>query len=133
MDIQKVAAARACLAAAEHNTLHFPEIVGRLMAAGFEGYAIDLRRAAATYYLPDGESLDLPIPPLKAPVAAVFDPGALRTAIREAQEDAPGYSYAGFRRKAATAGCASYVVSFPGRRVVYIGRAADTHVELFPA
>ena len=30
------------------------------------------------------------------------------------------------------AGCAGYIVSFLGRRVLYIGRTAETHVELFP-
>jgi hypothetical protein len=29
-------------------------------------------------------------------------------------------------------GCAGYLVSFPGRRVVYFGRAAEFHVERFP-
>ena len=30
------------------------------MQAGFEAYAIDFRRATATYYLPDGDSIVLP-------------------------------------------------------------------------
>ena len=30
------------------------------------------------------------------------------------------------------AGCAGYLVSFPGRRVLYWGRTAHTHVEMFP-
>jgi hypothetical protein len=30
------------------------------------------------------------------------------------------------------AGCAGYIVSFLGRRVVYFGRTAETHVEHFP-
>jgi len=33
-------------------------------------------------------------------------------------------------RKAA--GCAGYLVSFLGRRVLYFGRSAGTHVEHFP-
>jgi uncharacterized protein YbcV (DUF1398 family) len=44
----------------------------------------------------------------------------------------PGYTYLGFCKKAALAGCAGYVVSFSGRRVLYIGRTAETHVEHFP-
>lgn len=31
------------------------------------------------------------------------------------------------------AGCAGYLVSLPGRRVVYYGRTGETHVELIPA
>jgi uncharacterized protein YbcV (DUF1398 family) len=53
-------------------------------------------------------------------------------AIREAQALAPGYTYRGFCAKVARAGCAGYLVSFPGRRVLYYGRSAETHTELFP-
>ena len=34
--------------------------------------------------------------------------------------------------RAKRAGCAGYLVSFPGRRAVYFGRTGETHVELFP-
>ncbi len=44
----------------------------------------------------------------------------------------PGYTYKGFCRKVAAAGCAGYIVSFSGRRALDIGRTAETHVELFP-
>ncbi|WP_454914823.1 DUF1398 domain-containing protein [Xanthobacter sediminis] len=131
MDVQHIEAARACLAGAWENTMTFPQIVGALMAAGFEGYAVDFRRATATCYRPDGDSLELPAHRME--VAAAFDPAPIRAAIREVQQNAPGYTYAGFCRKAAAAGCAGYVVSFSGRRALYIGRTAETHVEPFPA
>lgn len=121
-----------CLAAAESGRMNFPEIVRTLIAADFEGYAIDFRRGAATYYGGDGTALDVPAHRPDVPIAPAFDASALRAAIREAQTSAPGYTYAGFRRKAAAAGCAGYLVSFPGRRVVYVGRTAETHVEHFP-
>lgn len=121
-----------CLSAAESGRMNFPEIVRTLMAAGFEGYAVDFRRGAATYHGGDGTALDLPAHRPDVPIASAFDAAALRAAIREAQTSAPGYTYAGFRRKAAAAGCAGYVVSFLGRRVVYLGRTAETHVEHFP-
>ena len=41
-------------------------------------------------------------------------------------------SYAAFGAKAKAAGCAGYIVSFLGRRVVYFGHTAETHVEHFP-
>ncbi|MEQ8934722.1 MAG: hypothetical protein RIE56_02890, partial [Amphiplicatus sp.] len=56
----------------------------------------------------------------------------MQAAIREAQQQAPGYTYKGFCKKAADAGCAGYVVSFSGRRALYFGRTAETHVEHFP-
>ncbi len=132
MDARKTEIARTCLAGAEGNTMSFPQIVGALMEAGFEAYAIDFRRAAATYYLPDGDSLVLATHAVGAPVAAAFDAGAITAAIRAAQALAPGYTYRGFCERVVAAGCAGYMVSFPGRRAVYFGRTAETHVEHFP-
>ncbi|CAH1670541.1 DUF1398 domain-containing protein [Chelatococcus asaccharovorans] len=125
-------AARACLEGAETNRMTFPEIVGALMEAGFEGYAIDFRRATATYYLAEGESLELPAHGVDAAVAPTFDSARLQLAIREAQQLVPGYTYKGFCEKAVAAGCAGYIVSFSGRRALYFGRTAETHVEHFP-
>lgn len=125
--------AAACLAAAEGDTTPFPAIVGALMQAGFESYAIDFRRAAATYYLPGGESVQLATHVVETEVAPRFDAGAMQAAIREAQQQVAGYTYKGFCRKAVAAGCAGYVVSFSGRRALYIGRTAETHVEHFPS
>ncbi|HYD84665.1 MAG TPA: hypothetical protein VEA63_11445 [Opitutus sp.] len=48
----KVAQAR--LDAAD-KTASFPEIVGKLLEAGFEGYLVDRRRNTTTYYLADGD------------------------------------------------------------------------------
>ena len=111
----------------------FPQIVGTLTTAGFESYMVDFRRAVATYYLPDGESIELPAHAAQTAVGAAFDPAALGAAIREAQTLAPGYTYKGFCAKARAAGCAGYIVSFTGRRAVYFGRTAEIHVEHFPS
>lgn len=133
MNAQGTAIAQRCLSGAEDNSMAFPEIVGTLMEGGFESYAIDFRRQTATYYLPDGDSVALLSHRVDAPIAAKFDPEAVQAAIREAQTLAPGYTYAGFCRKVAAAGCAGYIVSFSGRRALYYGRTAETHIELFPA
>lgn len=132
MDEDRKAIAEACLKAAEQNSMSFPQIVGQLMDAGFESYAIDFRRATATYYLPDGESIELPAHRVGAPIAPVFDTAGMQAAIRDAQQQVTGYTYSGFCEKAVLAGCAGYIVSFSGRRALYIGRTAQTHVEDFP-
>jgi uncharacterized protein YbcV (DUF1398 family) len=132
MDDHKKAVAKACLDGAENNTMTFPQIVGKLMQEGFEGYAIDFRRAAATYYLPDGDFVEAPTHKVGVLVAAGFDAARIQAAIREAQQLVPGYTYLGFCKKVASAGCAGYIVSFSGRRALYIGRTAETHVERFP-
>jgi len=132
MEESKAVIARGCLAAAEDDTMTFPQIVAMLVKEGFESYAIDFRRSTATYYLPDGDSVELPTHRVGVPVAAAFDAPAVRAAIAEAQQQVPGYTYKGFCRKVTAAGCAGYVVSFLGRRALYLGRTAETHVERFP-
>ena len=133
MDPHLTEVAEACLRGAETNMMTFPQIVGALARAGFEGYEIDLRQSRATYYLPSGAALTLACHESTVEVAPAFDAGALQAAIREAQQQVPGYSYLGFCDKAKAAGCAGYMVSFTGRRALYFGRTAETHTELFPA
>lgn len=66
------------------------------------------------------------------PVAAAFDKGAVQAAIQKAQQMVPGYTYPGFCRKVMAAGCAGCIESSSGRRALYVGRTAETHVEDFP-
>ena len=133
MNAQLKTLAQNCLDAAENNTKTFPEIVGALIAGGFESYTIDYRRASATYYLPSGESIELAAHRSDQAVGEAFDTQALQGAIREAQTLAQGYTYKGFCAKAKAAGCVGYIVSFLGRRAVYLGRTGETHVERFPS
>ena len=123
--------ARTCLDGAESGAMTFPQIVGTLMEAGFDGYAVDLRRATAIYYRPDGEAIELKAAPTRS-VAEHFDASKVREAIGEAQALVPGYTYQGFCTKVAGAGCAGYLVSFLGKRVLYYGRSGETHTEYFP-
>lgn len=123
--------ARTCLEGAESGVMTFPRIVGALVEAGLDGYAIDLRRATATYYRPDGEAIELQAT-RTIPVAERFDAAVVKEALREAQSLVPGYTYQGFCAKVARAGCAGYLVSFLGKRVLYYGRTGQTHTEYFP-
>jgi uncharacterized protein YbcV (DUF1398 family) len=132
MDTSLTKVAQTCLEGAETDTMTFPQIVGTLMREGFESYAIDFRRASATYYLPDGDSIVLPTHRGEVPIADTLDVASVQAAIREAQQLVSGYTYAGFCAKVMAAGCAGYIVSFIGRRAVYFGRTGETHVEHFP-
>lgn len=132
MDTERIAIAEANLRASHDGSLSFPELVGKLMAAGFEGYAVDYRRNTQTYYLPDGDSLVLDRPAIAATVAAAFDPSEIERLVRWAQANPADYSYVAFSERAMAAGCAGYLVSFLGRRALYFGRTAETHVEHFP-
>lgn len=125
-------AARVALDGTETDTMSFPEGLRLLMEADFDGYAVDFRQASRTYYRPDGAALTLETTPVATPVAAGFDAAAVQAAIREAQAMVPGYTYKGFCAKVARAGCAGYLVSLSGRRVLYYGRNGETHTEFFP-
>ncbi|ODN72052.1 DUF1398 domain-containing protein [Methylobrevis pamukkalensis] len=133
MEMSSIAVAEGCLAGAHDGTMSFPQVVGALAGAGFESYAVDFRRNTTIWYRPDGESLlrDTPLTP--GDVAAAFDAAGVAAAVRAAQAGGPDYSYQGFCDSVRACGCAGYLVSFPGRRVVYHGRTAETHVEHFPS
>jgi uncharacterized protein YbcV (DUF1398 family) len=124
--------ARATLEGSESGALTFPQSLRILMEAGFDGYAVDLRRHTRTYYMPNGGAIELETEPTPTPVAESFEASAVREAIRESQALVPGYTYKGFCAKVAVAGCAGYLVSLLGRRVLYYGRTGETHTEYFP-
>lgn len=132
MNAELVDTAQACLNAAYDKTQTFPQIIGTLMAAGFEAYAVDYRRNTTTYFLPTGDGIVLENRACNTPVAEHFDREGVISQIRWAQADPPDYSYASFCTNVRAFGCAGYIVSFLGRRVLYIGRTAETHVEHFP-
>jgi len=132
MDAERIAVAKACLNASHNGSLSFPEIIGKLIDAGFEGYAVDYRRNSQTYYPPDDDCVEFDLPHSAGAVAATFDEASVEALVRWAQADGADYSYVAFCEKVKNAGCAGYLVSFLGRRVVYYGRTAEIHVELFP-
>jgi uncharacterized protein YbcV (DUF1398 family) len=113
------------------GAMSFPESCRILAEAGFDGYAVDFRRSTRAYYMADGGALELETERTE-PVAERFDAAAIKEAIREAQAQVPGYTYEGFCARAAKAGCAGYLVSLLGRRVLYYGRTGETHTEDFP-
>lgn len=132
MDAERISIAKTCLLAAHDGSLSFPEIVGKLIAADFEGYTVDYRRNSQTNYLPDGDSVTMDMHLSAGNVTAAFDATEVERLVRWAQANPGDYSYVAFCEKAKAAGCAGYLVSFLGRRVVYFGRTAETHVEHFP-
>jgi uncharacterized protein YbcV (DUF1398 family) len=132
MNAEQTAIAQRSLAAAYEGTLDFPNIIRLLMEGGFEGYDVDYRRGTSTYFLPGGDNIELVMPETAGSVAPNFRASVIEEAVREAQTKAPGYTYTSFCTKVKAAGCAGYMVSFVGRRVVYFGRTAETHVEHFP-
>lgn len=70
--------------------------------------------------------------PCSALVAAEFDQPAGASQIRWDQSSPADYSYNAFSQNVKTSGCAGYIVSMLGKRVLHFGRIAETHVEHFP-
>ena len=132
MDTQLQEIAREAAESAARGTRDFGQILGLLVKAGFDGYLVDFRTATQAFYLPDGTAHTLQIHRTEGPVAKGFEAAVVREAIREAQTKAPGYTYHGFCEKVVAAGCAGYLVTFPGQRVLYFGRDGQTHTEFFP-
>jgi len=119
-----------CARGALTGELAFPEIIGRLGQLGVERYHADYSRAEITYYLPNGDSLVVATPHPAHATAAEFSPAAVETAVRHSQRNE--HSYLDFIRKTMAAGCVGYFVQITGRRVIYLGRQGECHVEHFP-
>jgi uncharacterized protein YbcV (DUF1398 family) len=132
MHADRIAIAETCLKGAETGAMSFPEIIGALAGVGFEAYLVDYRAGRQTFYTPGGGQVSLDLHAAAGDVAAAFDKTVMAQLIRWAQAGGTDYSYLAFSEKAKAAGCAFYLASIIGRRVVYFGRSGDMHVEHFP-
>ncbi|MDP2374071.1 DUF1398 domain-containing protein [Reyranella sp.] len=130
MNANLQAIVEACSRGSEEDSLNFRQVLGMLADAGVESYYADFRRSAKTYYLPDGESIEVQANDPDVAIASAFDVGHVEAAVRQSQ--AGTHTYRSFCEKVMAAGCSGYLVSLLGRRVVYFGRTAETHVEHFP-
>jgi uncharacterized protein YbcV (DUF1398 family) len=118
--------ARASLA----GEIAFPQVVGSLTSVGVEGYHADCSRQETTYYLPDGDSLVVPVLHEPHATAIEFSASAVEAAVRQSQRGE--HTYVDFMRKTMAAGCIGYFVQITGRRAIYFGRSGDFHIEHFP-
>jgi uncharacterized protein YbcV (DUF1398 family) len=119
-----------CTEGSTGERLTFPEVVGKLMAAGVERYTADLTRAEKTYYLPGGETETLTMYKIAGTPATAFSADGVQAAVRAIQQQK--IKYRAFCDRIADAGCVGYMVSMAGSRAVYYGRTGETYVEMFP-
>lgn len=112
------------------GTLIFPEVVRRLSEVGVESYFCNLATGEETFYTTEGEThterMTLPL----QPVAEEFSASDVVAAIRGAQADT--IRYPEFVRRSTAAGVSGYWAFLSGRKVVYIGRKGEMHIEEFP-
>lgn len=116
--------------ASNAGSIHFGEVIGRLMAAGVESYHVDYRAGRSTYYWPDGMTLDLHFETPAASIADAFHADQVRAAVLGAQQGR--VMYPEFKALTHAAGCIGYTVWIAGRHVAYLGRRGESHVEHFP-
>jgi uncharacterized protein YbcV (DUF1398 family) len=121
---------RQALHQSESGQLTFPQVIAMLTAAGIEGYYKDFMRHEVTYYLTDGATHTEPLTLTTPPIPNAFDEAGIVAAIRAAQRDEVRYPE--FIVRAINAGTAAYRVHITGKRVIYLGRRGDMHVEHFP-
>jgi uncharacterized protein YbcV (DUF1398 family) len=114
----------------DEGNVPFGETVKKLIAAGVERYHADLVRSEKTYFVPSGESEVVANDEIKVTPAKEFSAAGVEDAVRAVQ--AGTIKYKEFCERAMAAGCVGYHVSIVGKRVVYYGRAGDSHVEWFP-
>ncbi len=116
--------------ASNAGRIHFGEVIGQLVSVQVESYFVDYRSGRATYFLPEGSTLDLLFQPAGNSIAVEFSAAALREAIIGAQQGK--VMYPEFKLLSQAAGCTGYTVWITGRHVTYYGRNGETHVERFP-
>lgn len=131
MDAAVTGTIQECARGALSGDLAFPDIVGRLMAAGVERYHTDYSRQETTYYLPDGASLVVATPHPPHATGAEFCATTVAAAVGQSQRGE--HTYLDFIRKTMAAGCVGYFTQITGRRVIYFGRNGESHVEEFPS
>jgi uncharacterized protein YbcV (DUF1398 family) len=102
----------------------------KLANVAVEAYYADLRRSVRTYYLYGGEPIDVACTRIDSFVARNFDQAQVESAIREVEIGICTYKQ--FCAQIMTAGCAGYLVSLIGRRVLYFGRSAETYLQVIP-
>jgi len=112
------------------GTIHFGQIVGKLMEAGVESYRVDFVRKEKTYYMPNGESHVVSIDFKKHDLAQKFDGAGIQAAIKASQRGE--IKFIEFIPRALDAGVRDYTVYIQGKKVIYFGRKGESHTELFP-
>jgi uncharacterized protein YbcV (DUF1398 family) len=119
-----------CASLSIQGKISFGAVVGKLINIGLERYHADYTRHESTYYMPDGDSMVLPVDQPPMPIAQSFSAAAVESAVRQAQRGE--IFYPDFLKQTFAAGCVGYFVQITGRQVIYFGRSGEQHVEKFP-
>ena len=113
------------------GTLPFPQIVAELIAQGVEYYHVDYASKSFTFYSAAGATVTAALSfEGLPPISPDWNGAALKEAIVDSQQN--GQKFRQFCARAMNAGVQGYFAFLRGRRVTYLGRQGDQHVEWFP-
>jgi uncharacterized protein YbcV (DUF1398 family) len=132
MNENTLAVIHECSVRSNEGTLTFPEVVGKLIAIGVESYHVDFYRNEKTFYFPTGASHLEPDSLILSAndIAPTFSAEGVQQAVKTIQRGE--INYREFLRQIMQAGCSGYFAYLTGKRVMYMGRSGDNHVEYFP-
>jgi uncharacterized protein YbcV (DUF1398 family) len=131
MNQEQITVIQDCARLSIEGKISFGDVVSRLMKIGLERYHADYTRGESTYYMPDGESLVVPVRHPPMPIAENFSASGVESAVRQVQHGE--IFYPEFLKQTFAAGCVGYFVQITGRQVIYFGRKGDQHIERFPS
>jgi uncharacterized protein YbcV (DUF1398 family) len=114
----------------EEGQMTFPQVVHKLTEVGVESYFVDLAAGRKTYYMADGSTYTEKMILALDPIAGEFSDSVLMAAIRGAQADA--IRYPEFVKRSMAAGVVGYWAFLSGKKVLYLGRKGESHMEEFP-
>jgi uncharacterized protein YbcV (DUF1398 family) len=118
------------VARTQEGKMTFPQVVGALLEVGVESYFVDFAAGRETFYLTSGETHSEAMILKVGAIAEEFSDSGLVSAIRGAQTDT--IRYPEFVRRSTAAGVIAYWAFLTGKKVVYLGRKGEMHVEEFP-
>jgi uncharacterized protein YbcV (DUF1398 family) len=130
MNREQIADIQECASLSIEGMISFGAVGGGLMGIGLERYHADYSRHESTYYMPDGESIVVPVNHPSQPIAETFSAAGVGSAVRQAQRGE--IFYPEFVKQTKAAGCVGYFVQITGRQVIYFGRNGEQHIEQFP-
>ena len=108
----------------------FPQVVHELTEVGVESYFVDLAAGRKTYYMARRQRVHGSDDPQAGPRCRGVFGLWMVAAIRGAQADA--IRYPEFVQQSTAAGVVGYWAFLAGKKVLYLGRKGESHVEGFP-
>jgi uncharacterized protein YbcV (DUF1398 family) len=131
MDPKTSHAIEECALQSDASKLSFAAAIARLTERGVERYHADYSRRDRTYYMPDGETLVVPVDQPLERIAENFAPEEIEAALSRIRRGE--IIYPEFAKLTQAAGVVGYFAHVTGRQVVYLGRKGEQHVVRMPA